>query len=56
MMRTLDVEIRTYGASSPTITSGGVNRVIRFSMIAEKDNERWPEKKEKKKTSDLGFL
>lgn len=40
MMRTLDVEICTYGARSPTITSGGVNRVIRFSIIAEKDNER----------------
>lgn len=59
MMRTLDVEICTYGARSPTITSGGVNRVIRFSIIAEKDNERGGQERKKwnkKDYSDPGLL
>lgn len=54
MMRTLDVDRRTYGARSPTITSGGVNRVMRFSIIAVKNNkgggqQRKGRKKKKKK-------
>lgn len=53
MMRTLDVESRTYGARSPTITSGGVNRVIRFSMIAETQPGTGPREKEKGKKENL---